>query len=326
MFRRIWALILALVLVAAVVAGCGGTQTQNVQPTPNPAAGSETKTPPPAAESKKTTYPITVKDAAGRDVTIKEEPKRVVSVAPSNTELLFAIGKGNVLVGRSDFDDYPPEVTKVESVGGFFPPNYEKIVAAKPDLLLMIGGSVEARDKLVNEYKINVFVLDPKTFDEMYAGIKTLGVVMNAQENAEKLVADIQRQVKEITDKTAKAATKPKVFYELSAEPQIWTAGTGTFMDDLIKLAGGQNAIADAQGWTNVTMETLAAANPDVIITNNGGAAATTTRTGWAGIKAVKETKVFELADNNHVQRPGPRLVLGLKFLAETLHPELFGK
>ncbi|HWI65207.1 MAG TPA: ABC transporter substrate-binding protein [Symbiobacteriaceae bacterium] len=323
MSRRIWTLLISLLLVVSVVAGCGG-------------AAKETKPTQPAAEEKKveaaakpaaktTVYPVTVKDAIGRDVVIPAEPKRILSVTPANTELTFALGKGGSLVGRSDWCDYPEEAKKLPSIGGFQPqPSYEKIVALQPDLVLLTSGSDDARNKLISEYKLNVFVVSPQTFEDAYAGIKTLGVVLNAQEAAEKLVADMQAAVKEVTDKVAKAASKPKVYYEVWDEP-LMTAGTGTFINDMINLAGGVNVGAETKGWATINAELVAKANPDIIIASSPmNLEKIQARTAWAGFKAVKDGKVLAVADANHVSRPGPRLVLGLKWFAQTLHPELF--
>jgi iron complex transport system substrate-binding protein len=326
MIRRIWASALSLFVAAAVVAGCGGAPTgptTPAAPTPGtntgaPATG-ETKAPAP----KQTTYPITLKDGAGRDVTIPAEPKRVISVMPSNTEITFALGKQSALVGRSDFDDYPAEAKQIESVGGFFPPNYEKLVGLKPDLILLGGGSDDARNKLINDYKLNVYVVDPKNFAELYSGIKNLGTILNAQEPAEKLVAQMQSDIKAIGDKAAKATAKPKVFYETWNDP-LMTAGSGTFIDEMIKTAGGENVGAAVKGWANFGAEQLVAANPDIYIANNADAVAKAkANTGFANIKAIKAGQVVPLQDENIVNRPGPRMVQGLKWFFETLHPEL---
>jgi iron complex transport system substrate-binding protein len=323
MTRRIWIALTTATLVASVVAGCGGAKATTQQPT-QPASATAASTEPAKAQPKQTTYPITVKDAAGRDVTLASEPKRIVSVAPANTELVFALGKGANLVGRGDFDDYPAEAKNVPSIGGWMPPNYEKIVAAKPDLLLLIGGSENERNKLINDYKLNVFVLDPKNFDELYAGIKTLGVVLNAQEAAEKTVADMQATVKEVTDKVAKAQSKPKVYYEVWDEP-LMTAGSGTFINDLITMAGGTNIGADVLGWANYSAEKVAAGNPDIIVASSkDDLDKVKARKGWESFKAVKENKVVTIDDPNLITIPGPRLVQGLQWFAKTIHPELF--
>ncbi|MFZ5814743.1 MAG: ABC transporter substrate-binding protein [Bacillota bacterium] len=325
--RRFALLFTALFLLASLLAGCGGSQTAGSKETAKPAAQEPAKQEPAKAAPKQTAYPLTIKDAAGRDVTIAAEPKRIVSVAPSNTELVFALGKGSALVGRSDFCDYPAEAKAIESIGGFSPPNYEKILSLKPDLVLLIGGSKEAREKLTQEYKLTTFVLDPQNFEQLYQGIKALGQVLNAQEQAEKLVAEMQKQVDEIGAKTAKAASKPVVFYEVWHDP-LMTAGPNTFIDDMIRIAGGTNAAAAAkEPWPAFPLEQLAAANPEIIITGSPDAAkAAAARKGWESLKAVKEGKVVGVPDQNLVVRPGPRLVQGLKWFAEQIHPEIFKK
>ncbi|HYG59965.1 MAG TPA: helical backbone metal receptor, partial [Symbiobacteriaceae bacterium] len=190
MTRRVWLTLLSLMLVLSVLAGCATPAQETKKAEPAPAE-------PAKAEAKVTRYPLTLKDALGREVTIREEPKRILSAAPSNTELVYALGKGGALVGRTDFCDFPAEAASVPSIGGFYPPNYEMIVATKPDLVLMIQGTDEAREKLANEYGLTVFVVSPQNFEQVYSSIQTLGTVLNAQEAADKLVADMQKQVRE---------------------------------------------------------------------------------------------------------------------------------
>lgn len=329
MRHKFGALLLGLVMLLSLLAGCGGAKPSTAPATSAPAQQS-TATPAPAPAKapakapKSTAYPLTIKDDAGRTVTIPAEPKRIISVAPANTELLFALGKGGSLVGRSDFCDYPAEVKSIESIGGFFPPNYEKIVSLKPDLLLLVGGSVDDRDRLANEYKLNVYVVQPETFETLYDGVARLGQVVNAQPQAEKLIADMKKAVKEVSDKTEKVTTKPKVFYEVWNDP-LMTAGSSTFIDDLIRLSGGTNVGAAVKGWSNFSLEQLAAANPDVIFIGGvDGPKKLKERQAWQGFAAVKQDRVYAVEDANILSRPGPRLVLGLKWMAAKLHPDLF--
>jgi iron complex transport system substrate-binding protein len=319
MIRQFRALAVSLILALTLLTGCAPAASQGEAP-PAPASKEE---PTAAVDPLLTIYPVTVKDALGRDVTIAAEPKRIISVAPSNTELLFAIGKGDSLVGRSDFCDYPAAAASIESVGGFFPPNYEKIVSLQPDLVLLIGGSDEARDKLTNEFKLTTFVVDPQNIEELYVGLKALGVVVNAQAKAAEVTAQMQAGFKEITDKVAKASTKPKVFYEVWHDP-LMTAGTNTFIDDLIRMAGGTNTGAAVKGWSTFSLEQLAAANPDVIVT---GAVDRVDQIkdqpSWQGFSAVKEGRVIVVEDGDVIVRPGPRLVFGLRWFAEQIHPDL---
>lgn len=319
MRRKLWTLLLAFVFAATALAGCAG------QATKNEAAPAKAATPSPAAPaSKETHYPVTVKDSAGRDVTIPAEPKRVISVLPSNTELTFALGKGGVLVGRSEFDDYPAEVKNIESIGGILKPNYEQLVALKPDLILFSGGSEPVRDRLVNDYKLNVFVVDPKNFAALYDGITALGIILNAQPKAATVITEMQKAVSEVTQKTLKASGSPRVFYEVWDDP-LMTAGTNTFIDDLIRLAGGTNVGSDVSGWTPYSLEKLQAGDPDMIIAGStGGVTTMKTRKGWEGLKAIKDGKVLAAPDQSLISRPGPRLVEGLKWFAQTIHPELY--
>lgn len=310
--RAVGALVLPLLLLTAC--------TTKAPETPKAEAPKTTVQEAPKAAV--TTYPLTITDDAGRKVTLQSEPKRVVSVAPSNTELLFALGKGDILVGRSDFDDYPAEAKKIPSIGGFMPPNYEAIVAAKPDLVLAIGGSAAERDKLANEYKLNVLVLDPKTFEDVYKDVALLGQVVNAQPAATKMVDQMKAEVKTIADKVA-GAPKPTVFYEVWNDP-LMTAGKNTFINDLITIAGGTNIGADVNGWANYSLEQVQAKDPQIYITSKEAVSTVGQRPGFAGLKAIKEKKVFALDDPNLAVRPGPRLIQGLKWFAKTIHPELF--
>lgn len=309
----------ALVLLPLLLLAACTTKPAETPPTQTQTPAG-TEAPKPAATQS--TYPMTVTDDAGRSVTIAAEPKRVVSVAPSNTELLFALGKGDILVGRSEFDDYPAEAAKVPSIGGFMPPNFEAIMGAQPDLLLAIGGSVADRDRLANEYKLPVLVLDPKTFDDVYKDIALLGQVVNAQEAANKLVEQMKADVAAITNKVA-GKPKPTVFYEVWHDP-LMTAGQNTFIDDLINLAGGTNLAADVKDWTNYGLEQLQAKDPDIYVTSKEAVETVGQRPGFGGLKAIKDGKIFAMDDPNIGVRPGPRLVEGLQWFAKVIHPELF--
>ncbi len=320
MARRIFLTLVSLGLLVVMVVGWG-TVPQETAPVAAQVL-TESKPAPVTANSKETKYPLTIQDGAGRSVTIPAEPKRIVSIAPSNTELLFAFGKQASLIGRTDFCDYPAAAKQIQSIGGF-EPNLELIISLKPDLILVMGGGVPFRDQLVNDHKLNVFVVDPQNFEQLYAGIAALGQVVNARDQADRVVGDLKQIVGEITAKVATASARPKVFYEVWHDP-LMTTGTGTFIDDMIKMAGGVNAAADTTGWASYSLEQLAAKNPDILITSFDQAPLMKDRKGWEGLKAVKDGRVYAVADADTISRPGPRLAVGLKWFAETIHPELF--
>lgn len=322
MKRRFAAWGAAVVLSLSLLAGCGSGADQGTQSEAQAPAGE-------ASTGQETVYPLTVTDSVGRKVTIAAEPQRVVSIAPSTTELVYAVGRGDVLVGRSDYDDYPPEAQQVDSVGSYFPPNYERILSKEPDLVLMESSTEDAVDKLTQEYGLTVFVIKPNNVSEVSDTIRTLGKILNAQEKANQVAADMEQQVNAIAEKAATAESKPKVFYEVWDDP-LMSAGKNTFIDELIRLAGGENVAAAAglEDWSQISLEQVVAADPDIIVAGSHGISPdeVMARPGWGEIKAVKEQQVFAIEDEDLLTIPSPRLVQGLEWMAETIHPEIFSK
>ncbi len=280
---------------------------------------------------------IKLTDDAGRAVELPKTPERIVSLAPSNTEILFALGLGSKVVGVTDFCDYPPEATAVEKVGGI-EPNLEKIVALKPDLILAIGGSpvtasIAGNVELLNKFdelKLNVLILSPTDLESVLADIKLVGQATGAEKAAEQLVAEMQKKVDDVVARTKNAAQRPKVFYELDATDPAkpFTPGPGSWHDTFIAMAGGVNIAANAKAqWAQLSTEEIVAQNPDLIILGDANwgvdAAAVKVRPGWGAIKAVQEGAIYPI-DDNLLSRPGPRLADGLVALAKIIHPELF--
>lgn len=282
---------------------------------------------PAGGEGWQTVYPITLIDGDGRQITIESEPQRILSLGPSITELLFALGRGDRMVGRTDWCNFPEAALEVPSVGSLFPPDYERILATEPDLVLMLGGSLDVRDRLEQEYGLTTFVVDPATFAELYDEVIALGQVVNAQATAEAMVTEIRAEVDEISTKILPISYRPTVFYEVSPDP-LWTAGPGSFIDDMIRIAGGINVAGAADSpWPPYSLEELLAADPHIIVTTSPETAqAALTRPGWENLTAVREGRVIGLPDENIVVRPGPRLIEGLRWFAQTLHPGLFGR
>lgn len=304
-------LVLALALLAAVLAamvGCGGApEKKAAEVAPNNAA-----------------YPLVLTDGAGRQVKIERRPERIISLAPSVTETLFAIGAARQLVGVDKFSDYPPEAKRKEQVGGIIDPNLEKIVALKPDLVL----TLKSNDMLprLEKLGLTVFVVEPRNLAEVYDSIKVLGRITGTESAAGQVVAHMQARVRAVADKVAglHADKRPGVFYEVWPEP-LTTAGPNTFIHDLIDLAGGRNVFADArEQWPQVSAEVLVQRNPAVIITSFDKSVKDLKqkkRPGWEKIKAVEDGRVY-LVDQNLIARPGPRIVDGLEQVARAVHPE----
>jgi iron complex transport system substrate-binding protein len=305
--------------------------TAEATSTPVPATEPPTNTPAPTATA--TPAPIVLKDGAGTEFRLEKPAEKIISLAPSNTEILFAVGAGKQVIAREDFTNYPEEAAKLPSIGGSMGKyNLEDMVKLQPDLILASPLTSAESLQSLKTVTPNVFVLpNPTDLEGMYQNLVTVGELTGHKAEAEKLVTDLRARAKAVLDKVATATNKPKVFYELDAtEPaKPWTSGPGTFVDLLINLAGGQNIGGSLSGaWAQISQEELIVQNPDVILLGDalyGGitAESVAARPGWNGIQAVKDNRVLPFNDDQ-VSRPGPRMIDGLEALAKAIHPELY--
>ncbi|MBI4297050.1 MAG: cobalamin-binding protein [Chloroflexi bacterium] len=267
-------------------------------------------------------------DDLGRPITLKETPHRIVSMAPSNTELLFALGLGSKVVGVDDFSDYPPQAKETAKVGGFIP-SLEKIVALEPDLVLGIGETLPEYASTLEARGIPVVILQPKDIEGILADIELVGAITGARKEARELATEMRREVNAVVTK-AQGSPRVRVFYEIDGSDPVrpWTAGPGSFIQALIEMAGGANIASEAAGpWVQISAEEIVRADPQVILL--GDAAYGTTvesvkrRPGWGGLSAAKVGAIYPI-DADITTRPGPRIVQGLKEIARLVHPELF--
>jgi iron complex transport system substrate-binding protein len=301
-------------------------------------APTETPTNPPPVPTKTTLaqdqgFPLTLEDSLGRTITLDTPAQRIVSLAPSNTEILFAIGAGDQLVGRDAFSDYPPEAAQIADVGGGWGDlNLETIVSLEPDLVLAAELSPPEQVQSLESLGLTVYLLkNPLQLDGLYSNLLTVGQITGHEEQAATLVDSLKQRVTAVENKLTAVETRPLVFYELdSTEPNApWTAGPGTFIDTLISMAHGENLGNVLQSeWGQISVEELLTKDPDFIILGDytwGGVTVedVEARTGWETLKAVKNDHVYTF-DDNLVSRPGPRMVDGLEAMAELLHPEAF--
>lgn len=281
----------------------------------------------PTAAPSPTAAGLVLTDGVGRQVSLRGPVSKIISLAPSNTEILYALGAGPDVIGRDDFSDYPAEVKSLPSVGGNMSKyNLEEIASLQPDLVLAASLNTPEQIKSLEDLKLNVFVLaNPTTLDGLYANLATVGTLTGHASDASKLVDSLKQRVKVVSDAASKVTSTPRVFYELDAtDPsKPWTAGPGSFIDTLIKMAGSVNvAAAMKSDYAQFSQEDLIAANPDVILLGDSAYNVTpdqvAKRPGWGSIKAVQENKVFTF-DDNLVSRPGPRLVDGLETIYKIL-------
>jgi len=308
--------LLALLVVFALMFSLAACSTNNAT---KPQDTSQT-----ATEIVKTQFPLKVTDFLGREVTIEKEPQRIVSLAPSTTELIYALGAGNKVVGVTDFDNYPPEVKDVPKVGGFKGPNVEAITAQKPDIIFASTLSGKEQMESLEKMGIPVVMLEAKNIAQIYQSIKIIGQITGTEKKGEELIKQMQDKIKEINDKV-KELPKVSVFYLVSLDGN-WTAGKGTFIDELINLAGGKNVAEDVNGWAQYSVEELVKKNPDVIITSPhaGNVKDIKNMAGYKDTNAVKNDKIFVISNDDIISRASNRIVLGLEEIAKFLHPEAF--
>jgi len=285
------------------------------------------------SDARHATASITITDGMNRDVSINTPAQKIVSLAPSNTEILYAINAGDQIVGRDDLSDYPEDAKTIQSIGGSMGKlNLEAIVTLKPDLVLAAGIISPEQIKSLEDLNLTVYFLpNPKSLEELYQNIETVGKLTGHVEDATTLNASLKKRVVEIEKKISSSSqTRPKVFYELdSTEPnKPWTSGPGTFIDLLITKAGGENIGASlTDEWAQISLEEIVVQDPDIILLGDAAYGVTaesiSQRAGWESLTAVKNNQIFAF-DDDLVSRPGPRLVDGLETLARLLNPELY--
>lgn len=302
-----------------LLVGCGQGNSQK---------SSDDKTNTTQTTDNTSTYPMTVKDALGNKVEFKEAPKKVVSLVPSNTEILFALGLEDKIVGVTDNDDYPKAATKKEKVGDM-EYDIEKILSLKPDVVFAHESnakSVEAGLQQLKDAGITVFVVKNATnFEETYYTIKQIGQITDKEQKAVQIIAGMKAKVKEVQDKVANIKQRT-AFVETSDEPEIYTAGKDTFMQEILDLANIKNVVDDQSGWFKIDPEQIVKRNPDTIIVMEDVPniiAKIKERQGFGSISAVKKDAVVQV-NQDLTARTGPRLADGLEEIAKAVYPEVF--
>lgn len=324
MFKQIRLLMLFMVL-AVFLGACSGTADKN-----------ETKK---EADTKQTEtndhqgFPVTMQDARGKDITIETKPKKIVSLMPSNTEVLFALGLNEEIVGVTNLDNYPKEALEKEKVGDMnF--NVEKVISLQPDVVFAHGSSMGSSPdafKQLEDAGIKVFVIEDATsFEKVYHSISTMGTLTGKQAEAENIIKNMKAEVAEIEKKASSIKEKDRkvVWVEVSGEPEIYTTGKGTFMDEMLTIIGAKNAAGSEKGWVMMSEEKAVQLNPDVIVTTYGyydkeAAQKVLKRPAWQNVTAVKEKKIVDV-NSDKVTRSGPRLTEGLQELAKAVYPEVY--
>lgn len=263
-----------------------------------------------------------ITDFLGEPVTLEKFPERIVSLTPSNTEIVCALGLGGKLVGVDVISDYPEEVQAIEKVGDFNGPNLEAIVGLKPDLVL--GGNKLQKDMIeqIRALDLNTVAVEATTYEDVYKSIEIVGQLTGTERKAKELVAEMQAKEKTVLDAVAKAGSGKLVYYAMSfGEFGNWTGGPGSFPYAFIEKCGGRNMTEGFEvSWVNLNMEELIAKDPDIILlaSDAGDPEAFKAAEGYKELKAVKNGAVY-VVDANLCSRPGPRMADGLRAFAEAI-------
>lgn len=270
----------------------------------------------------------TVIDQVGRNVTVPDNPTKIIALAPSITEIIYDLGAENRLQGVTQYSDYPAEARNLPRVGSYVRLDLEKIIALQPDLCLAIkdGNPKHIVDKIVS-LGIPVYVIDPRSLDHTMDTITRIGSLVNEEEAAAGLVADLQSRIARVQTVAKGTDYRPRVFFQIDAEPLV-SAGNKTFIHELIELAGGLNTAAGKDPYPRYSWEDILVLQPDIVLISSmagglGPDELVKTWKQWEQLSAVVNKQIF-VVDADLFDRPTPRLVDGLELIAEIIHPELF--
>jgi iron complex transport system substrate-binding protein len=320
--KKLSSLLLILFVTIVALAACG----EQKEPVKDEVKNSSTE-----QKGEETAFPVTIKDALDNEVTIEEKPEKIVSVIPSNTEIAFALGLGEEVVGVSNFDNYPEEVASKEKIGDM-ELNIEKIISLQPNLVLAHESTADNGKEGLQQLRdagITVLVVNnAENFDQVFDTIAVIGKATGETKKAEELVKSMEEQLAEIKAKAEEIKEKKKVFVEVSPAPEVFTTGKNTFMDQMISLINAENIANDQEGWIQMDQDAIIDRNPDVIITTYGfytenAAEQVLSRQGWENVNAIKNKQVIDV-DSDRVTRSGPRIVEGVEDLAKAVYPEVF--
>ena len=272
----------------------------------------------------------TITDQLGRHVTVPDKPQRVVSLAPSITEIVFALDQGHRLQGVTTYSDFPPEAVKLPKVGSYVHLDLEKIVALKPDLCIAIkDGNPRVIAQRLESLKIPVYAVDPNNLETIMKTVLEIGTLLNAKDRANQLVQNMDLRIQKVKSLVAKTTHRPRVFLQIGVSP-IVSAGTHTFIHELIVIAGGTNLAAGPIPYPRFSREKVLALSPEIIIITSMARSAVFEKVKaewekWPNMPAVRNQRIY-VENSNFFDRPTPRLLDGLELLIQLIHPELVEK
>jgi iron complex transport system substrate-binding protein len=265
--------------------------------------------------------PLSAQDARGKRVTLPSPPKRIVSLSPGTTEMLFALGLKGRIVADTTYCDYPAEAKALPKIGDVNT-SVEKVIAQRPDLVVASASANRRALEPLERARIVVFTVEPKTLDGAYDAYRRLGLITGQTREAQQMIKSMQSRVAAVKAAVAKDGRRPRVLLPVQIDP-LMVVGSDNFMDDLVTLAGGVNAARDVgKGWVTLSPERVVVLKPDVIIAGKETAPRIRSKPGWGTIPAVRNNAIYSL--RSEAARPGPRMADALEELARLLHPASF--
>lgn len=267
-------------------------------------------------------------DHAGRLVDVPGNPRRVISLAPSITEMVFAVDRGDRLAGVTEFSDYPYDARQIQSVGSYVSLDLEKIVSLNPDLCIAIkDGNPLSVIKRLGELDIPVYAVDPRDMDSVIGALRDIGILLGAEKQAGRVIADMKERMDKVRGKISGTSQRPGVFFQIGADPVV-SAGSDTFIHELITMAGGRNLASGHKGYPRFSTEEVLALDPEIIIVTSMNRQGAFDRVvekwkRWNDLAAAENDRIY-LVESDLVDRPSPRLIKGLEELARLIHPDQF--
>ena len=271
-------------------------------------------------------YPVTVTDDLGNEVTLEAAPESIVSMAPVETEILFALGAGDVVTGRTEYCNYPEEATKIDAIGTYMDPNMELILSKTPDLVVASGYIDENIRTQLEENGIAIFLTDSNDLEGIEKTIETLGTLIGHEEEAADVVANMEAEWKDLSTELEKVSEKKSAFIDIGS---LYSAGPNSMLDNSLQMIQVTNVAADGESpWPQLSAEKVVEADPDVYISLYSTLDDVKQIAGFEDLDCLNEDGGFIYIDGSGVegdmiQRPGPRYVEGLKALAEMVYPEI---
>ncbi|MFJ7951031.1 ABC transporter substrate-binding protein [Lysinibacillus sp. NPDC096418] len=306
---------LSVLMLAFLLVGCGTADEKAKEDTSKQGAQTEE-------------LGYKVKDDRGEEIAFDAVPETVISLAPSNTEILFALGVGDKIVGATDYDTYPAEALEIERVSDSMVFNSERILGLNPDVVIAYTVGEKDALKVLEDAGVKVFVIQSATsFEDVYGDIEQLAKVMGVEDKGKQLNKEIKEKIAVVEAKVKDVETPKNVYYEVSSPPNIFTLGDDTFQQDILDAAKVNNVFGDQKGWIQVSEEEIITKNPEVILVPSIGdkdvVGGILGRNGWNTVQAVQNKQVFSL-DEDTLSRPGPRIGEAVELVAKAVYPELF--